>query len=360
MTDTSGAVTSAYAYDAFGKLDDSLSLLDLETSYLYRSQQYDPYTKLYSLRARYYDPSQGRFLSRDTWAYDFQNPIELNRYGYTANNPVNFSDPSGNISESAGTYRPSIDNKPALTMIGNFNYRLFGGVVLGTLLALLVGDPTDVERWEDVAQDVQDWLRDEWWNGDPPRGPQYPRWARLILAVVATATFFSPLATKNAIEGPPPTSNPSFYYAEVGFVWRETVDIQSDLSPYLGIAGVEAIKNNLQVASDRYDIDNRGLNYWNLAGRKMEAERAIHYAPQGALMSANPNMPPDFHVRNILLVTYVEVKWTESDYLHPEQSRKIRDAINNSITGMLLVEYNNIGMGLASDLESLGGERYPE
>ncbi len=63
MTDSSGAVTSEYAYDAFGNLDDSLSLLDLETSYLYTSQQYDPYTELYSLRARYYDPSQGRFLS---------------------------------------------------------------------------------------------------------------------------------------------------------------------------------------------------------------------------------------------------------------------------------------------------------
>ncbi len=148
-----------------------------------------------------YDPSVGRFLSRDIYPYDFANPVELNRYGYARSNPVNFSDPSGYMAETAGTYRTSVENKPALTMIGNFNYRLFGGVVLGTLLAMLVGDPTDVEQWEDVAQDVQDWLRDEWWNGDPPRGPQYPRWARLILAVVATATFFSPLATKNAIEG---------------------------------------------------------------------------------------------------------------------------------------------------------------
>jgi hypothetical protein len=49
------------------------------------------------LRARYYNPSEGRFLSRDTWQIDINNPIELNRYGYTADNPVNFSDPSGNV-----------------------------------------------------------------------------------------------------------------------------------------------------------------------------------------------------------------------------------------------------------------------
>ncbi|NJL54038.1 MAG: RHS repeat-associated core domain-containing protein [Chloroflexaceae bacterium] len=52
-------------------------------------------TGLYSLRARWYDGGTGRFLTRDTYPIDFQNPVELNRYGYTANNPVNWTDPSG-------------------------------------------------------------------------------------------------------------------------------------------------------------------------------------------------------------------------------------------------------------------------
>jgi RHS repeat-associated protein len=52
-------------------------------------------TGLLYLRARYYDPSAGRFLSRDTWAYDFQNPVELNGYGYVAGNPVKYKDRSG-------------------------------------------------------------------------------------------------------------------------------------------------------------------------------------------------------------------------------------------------------------------------
>jgi RHS repeat-associated protein len=48
-------------------------------------------TGLYYLRQRYYDPSLGRFLTRD--------PIGilggLNLYGYVLNNPVNFVDPNG-------------------------------------------------------------------------------------------------------------------------------------------------------------------------------------------------------------------------------------------------------------------------
>ncbi|KAB2892824.1 MAG: hypothetical protein F9K28_11065, partial [Bacteroidetes bacterium] len=64
---------------------------------MYTDQQYDSATGLYSLRARYYDPSDGRFLSRDTYAYHYQNPIELNRYVYGMNNPATFYDPTGQI-----------------------------------------------------------------------------------------------------------------------------------------------------------------------------------------------------------------------------------------------------------------------
>jgi RHS repeat-associated protein len=92
---STGSVRSGetYTYDAFGKLSSGQS--NPGTSYLYAGQQFDNSTGLYDMRARYYNPSDGRFLSMDTAAVDYQNPIELNRYVYTAENPINFSDPSG-------------------------------------------------------------------------------------------------------------------------------------------------------------------------------------------------------------------------------------------------------------------------
>jgi RHS repeat-associated protein len=54
-------------------------------------QQYDQGSELYYMRARYYDPQLGRFLSED--------PIGisggLNLYAYAGNDPVNKTDPAG-------------------------------------------------------------------------------------------------------------------------------------------------------------------------------------------------------------------------------------------------------------------------
>jgi hypothetical protein len=47
------------------------------------------------LRARYYSPGEGRFLSRDTWGGSYNNPLSLNRWNYVEGNPVTYTDPSG-------------------------------------------------------------------------------------------------------------------------------------------------------------------------------------------------------------------------------------------------------------------------
>jgi RHS repeat-associated protein len=64
---------------------------------LFAGEQFDPTLDQYYLRARYYDPSQGRFTQMDEWDGKACTPITLNKYIYGNADPVSFVDPSGNI-----------------------------------------------------------------------------------------------------------------------------------------------------------------------------------------------------------------------------------------------------------------------
>lgn len=56
----------------------------------------DPNDLLY-LRARYYDPARGIFLSRDTYPGSTGMPMSMNRYSYAEGNPALYADPSGHF-----------------------------------------------------------------------------------------------------------------------------------------------------------------------------------------------------------------------------------------------------------------------
>ena len=63
LTNSARAVTDTYDYDAFGNKINSTGTTT--NNYLYRGEQYDSDLGLYYLRARYYNPNTGRFMSRD-------------------------------------------------------------------------------------------------------------------------------------------------------------------------------------------------------------------------------------------------------------------------------------------------------
>ena len=93
LTNSAGAVTDTYEYDAFG--NDVYHTGTTPNNYLYRGEQYDPDLGLYYLRARYYNPNTGRFMSRDPEDGYAMNPASLHKYLYAGGDPVNMLDPTG-------------------------------------------------------------------------------------------------------------------------------------------------------------------------------------------------------------------------------------------------------------------------
>ncbi len=81
----------SYDYEAFGALKLSGSFAN---DFRFTEEQSDE-TGLYFLRARYYDPSTGRFISKDPFGGTIGNPASLNRYVYAYDNPTGLTDPSG-------------------------------------------------------------------------------------------------------------------------------------------------------------------------------------------------------------------------------------------------------------------------
>ena len=93
ISDAAGQATATYAYEAFGAVRGQTG--SVSNAYGFTGQQLDPEAGLVFLRARYYDPTVGRFLSRDPLPGHPGRSLSINRYLYTADNPVNQSDASG-------------------------------------------------------------------------------------------------------------------------------------------------------------------------------------------------------------------------------------------------------------------------
>ncbi|WP_171717202.1 RHS repeat domain-containing protein [Paenibacillus phytohabitans] len=98
IVDTAGVVVNSYAYDEWGKIISQSE--GIPNSFKYAGEIYDEETGLYYLRARYYDPSMGRFLNEDTYEGQIDNPLSLNLYTYVHNNPLIYVDPTGQWCES--------------------------------------------------------------------------------------------------------------------------------------------------------------------------------------------------------------------------------------------------------------------
>ena len=93
LTDESGAVIKTYEYDSFGN-EVNPDRKD-ENPFRYCGEYYDKETEEIYLRARYYQPNVGRFLTRDSYTGESDEPLSLHLYTYCENDGINSVDPSG-------------------------------------------------------------------------------------------------------------------------------------------------------------------------------------------------------------------------------------------------------------------------
>jgi len=94
VTNSSGTVVGEQRYYPFGET--RLSRGSIFTDQLFTGQREMTGLGIYHFNARFYSPKLGRFLSADTIVPNPANPQDLNRFSYVRNNPLRYTDPTGN------------------------------------------------------------------------------------------------------------------------------------------------------------------------------------------------------------------------------------------------------------------------
>ena len=103
FTDIQGSILSVFdedggkvfdaSYDAWGRQTVTLNTINLRRGYC--GHEMLPEYGLIDMRGRVYDPTVGRFLSCDNYVQEPDNSQNFNRYSYCLNNPLRYTDPTG-------------------------------------------------------------------------------------------------------------------------------------------------------------------------------------------------------------------------------------------------------------------------
>jgi len=150
--DHTGSVVDAPALDVWGAPESTAGEASAWPGF--QGRPYDAESGLYAFRARYYDPTVGRFISPDPLVIP-NAAGTLNPYVFGLNNPLRYSDPTGTILVSSfviagaligaalyGSYRSAsyVFSTPAdCRTVGDFAIELGKGVLIGGTIGAISG-----------------------------------------------------------------------------------------------------------------------------------------------------------------------------------------------------------------------------
>ncbi len=161
IADATGANSAApsliaeFAHEGYGASADVASSAPLDaqaqaalaannatlTAFGYDGEQIDADTGLVYLRARWYDPANGRFLSMDSHPGAATNALTLNDYLFASGNPIDGRDPSGEF--DMGGMMSSIGTLATLSLVATTSFdvgtKLYEGDVSGAAVAAAEG-----------------------------------------------------------------------------------------------------------------------------------------------------------------------------------------------------------------------------
>jgi RHS repeat-associated protein len=229
-----------YDYDSFGN-QKNIDSIDTNP-FRYSGEYFDKETGTIYLRARYYNPNNGRFITEDSYRGDSADPLSLNLYTYCFNNPIYYIDPSGHNPASMAWEYAQYYGPQAWNEI-QYAYNMYGPQVLQGLQEggeWLVNN--GVQAWEvtkngakwagdkigdgvryagdkinEGAEKVSNWINEQFGGGGSPDGDKDPnKWKDGAKQVIDSLS-------KKALKHPMNDHMVSRYVKQIPYQTKENV-----------------------------------------------------------------------------------------------------------------------------------------
>ncbi|MFN6540285.1 MAG: pre-peptidase C-terminal domain-containing protein [Nostoc sp. EkiNYC01] len=217
LTGASGSYINRYAYLPFGEDLTKVETVANPFEYIGQWGVMDEGNGLDFMRARYYNSATGKFSSTDPLGIAAGDP---NFYRYTFNNPINYSDPTGQILFApiligAGIGAITDIGTQLLFNGGNFSEIDWGGVAISAGLGALGGAIGGGSLVRQAGQEWSHWIPSRFSNPASKYYKDLPRW---VTENGLNGNFVSPI--NHALNDP-------FRYRFMNRGWKELNPINS-------------------------------------------------------------------------------------------------------------------------------------